>query len=92
MSPETGARIAIDRKLRESGWILEGPNKNVLTEQHSQAGRADYLLLDRGGRNLAIIEAKNDDIDPYAAKEQSRGYAEAKGCRYVFLANSEKIY
>ncbi|MCM8779588.1 MAG: DEAD/DEAH box helicase family protein, partial [Candidatus Omnitrophica bacterium] len=92
MSSETDARIVIDRKLRESGWILEGPNKNVLTEQHSQAGRSDYLLLDRGGRNLAIIEAKNDDIDPYAAKEQSRGYAEAKGCRYVFLANSEKIY
>ena len=92
MSPESDARIVIDRKLRESGWILEGPNKNVLTEQHSQAGRADYLLLDRNGRNLAVIEAKNDDIDPYVAKEQSRGYAEAKSCRYVFLANSEKIY
>lgn len=92
MSPETDARIVIDRKLRESCWTLEGPNKNVLTEQHSQAGRADYLLLDRNGRNLAIVEAKNDDIDPYAAKEQSRGYAEAKGCKYVFLANSEKIY
>ena len=92
MSPETDARIIIDRKLKESGWLLEGPDKNVLTEQHSQAGRCDYLLLDRNGRNLAIIEAKNDDIDPYAAKEQSRGYAQAKSCRYIFLANSEKIY
>ena len=90
--PETDARIVIDRELRESGWTLEGPNKNVLTEQHSQAGRADYLLLDRSGRNLAVIEAKNDDIDPYSAKEQSRGYAEAKSCKYIFLANSEKIY
>jgi len=92
MCPEADARIVIDRKLRESGWTLEGQHKNVLTEQHSQAGRADYLLLDRNGRNLAIIEAKNDDIDPYIAKEQSRGYAQAKNCRYVFLANSEKIY
>jgi type I restriction enzyme R subunit len=92
MSPETDARIVIDRKLRESGWTLEGSDKNVLTEQHSQAGRADYLLLDRNHRNLAVIEAKNDDIDPYIAKEQSRGYAQAKGCRYIFLANSEKIY
>lgn len=92
MSPETDARIVIDRKLEESGWTLEGPHKNVLTEQYSQAGRSDYLLLDRNGRNLAIIEAKNDDIDPYIAKDQSRGYAEVKGCRYVFLANSEKIY
>lgn len=90
--PETDARIVIDRKLRESGWTIEGPHKNVLTEQHSEAGRCDYLLLYRSGRNLAIIEAKNDDIDPYIAKEQSRGYAEAKGCRYIFMANSEKIY
>ncbi|MFC1700000.1 DEAD/DEAH box helicase family protein, partial [Candidatus Omnitrophota bacterium] len=89
MSPETDARIVVDRKLRESGWTLEGPNKNVLTEQHSKAGRADYLLLDRSGKNLAIIETKND---PYAAKEQARGYAQAKSCRYVFLANSEKLY
>lgn len=92
MTPEADARIVIDRKLKESSWTLEGSNKNVLTEQDSDAGRSDYLLLDRNGRNLAIIEAKNDDIDPYAAKEQARGYAEAKGCRYVFLANSEKIY
>lgn len=89
---ESDVRIAVDRKLRESGWILEGTDKNVLTEQYSKAGRADYLLLDRNGRNLAIIEAKKDDIDPYAAREQARGYAEAKSCRYVFLANSEKIY
>ncbi len=67
MSPEADVRIVIDRKLKESGWTLEGSNKDVLTEQHSKAGRCDYLLLDRNRRNLAIIEAKNDDIDPYAA-------------------------
>ena len=92
MTSEADARIAIDRKLREAGWTLEGEGKNVLTEQSSEAGSADYLLLDRNGRNLAIIEAKNDSIDPYLAKDQARGYAEAKNCRYVFLANSEQIY
>ncbi|HLC76161.1 MAG TPA: DEAD/DEAH box helicase family protein [Candidatus Peribacterales bacterium] len=92
MPTEADARIAIDRKLRESGWILEGEGKNVLTEQSSEAGSADYLLLDRNGRNLAVIEAKKDSIDPYFAKDQARGYAEAKNCRYVFLANSEQIY
>ena len=89
---EAEARVVIDRKLKESGWILEGPSKNVKLEQFSSAGRADYLLLDSNGRNLAIIEAKNDDIDPYGDKMQARGYAEAKGCRYVFLANSELLY
>jgi type I restriction enzyme R subunit len=89
---EADARIIINRKLQESGWILEGPQKNVLTEQHSEAGFSDYLLLDRNGRNLALIEAKRDSIDPYLAKKQALGYATAKGCKYLFLANSEQIY
>lgn len=89
---EQDARIVINRRLQEAGWTLEGSHKNVLTEQHSGAGFADYLLLDKSGRNLALLEAKKDSIDPYIAKAQARGYAEAKGCKYVFLANSEQLY
>jgi len=89
---EQDARIAINRKLQEAGWVLEGSKKNVLTEQHSEAGFMDYLLLDRNGQNLALVEAKKDSIDPYMAKNQGRGYAEANRCRYVFLANSEQLY
>lgn len=89
---EQDARIVINRRLQESGWVLEGQGKNVLTERHSEAGFMDYLLLDRNGRNLALIEAKKDSIDPYLAKVQARGYAEANSCRYVFLANSEQLY
>src|SRR3990167_4532575 len=74
---EQDARIVINRKLQDAGWILEGPDKNVLTEQHSEAGFMDYLLLDRNGRNLALVEAKKDTIDPYTAKNQARGYADA---------------
>lgn len=89
---EQDARIIINRKLQEAGWILEGSKRNVLTEQHSEAGFMDYLLLDRNGQNLALVEAKKDSIDPYVAKNQGRGYAEANRCRYVFLANSEQLY
>lgn len=89
---EADARIVINRKLQEAGWILEGAGKNVLTEQHSEAGFMDYLLLDRNGRNIALVEAKKDSIDPYTAKNQARGYADANKCRYVFLANSEQLY
>jgi hypothetical protein len=42
---EQDARIVINRKLTESGWILEGQNKNVLTEQYTGEGFSDYLLL-----------------------------------------------
>ena len=90
---EQDARIVINRKLVESGWVLEGPNKNVLTEQYTGKGFSDYLLLGRKGQNLAVLEAKDDDQgDVYLAKEQARGYALATDCRYVFLANSEQIY
>jgi len=85
---EQDARIAINRKLQESGWVLEGSGKNVFTEQN----RMDYLLLDRNKRNLALVEAKKDSIDPYLAKDQARGYADANNCRYVFLANAEQLY
>ena len=90
---EQDARIVINRKLAESGWTLEGPQKNALTEQHCGAGFSDYLLLGRKGQNLAVLEAKDDDQgDVYLAKDQARGYAEAMRCRYIFLANSEQIY
>ncbi|RJQ50425.1 MAG: DEAD/DEAH box helicase [Nitrospiraceae bacterium] len=90
---EQDARIVINRKLIESGWILEGTNRNVLTEQHCGAGFSDYLLLGRKGQNLAVLEAKDDSQgDVYLAKEQARGYALAHGCKYIFLANSEQIY
>ena len=38
---EQDARIVINRKLQESGWILEGASRNVLTEQHSEVGFMD---------------------------------------------------
>lgn len=89
---EQDARIVINRKLMESGWTLEGSHRNVLTETHNGAGFSDYLLLGRKG-NLAVLEAKDDkEGDVYLARNQARGYAEAMGCRYVFLANSEQIY
>lgn len=90
---EQDARIVINRKLSEAGWILEGPDRNVGTEAHCGAGFSDYLLLGRNKQNLAVVEAKADDQgDVYLAKEQAQGYALAHGCKYVFLANSEQIY
>lgn len=90
---EQDARIVINRKLSEAGWILEGPDRNVGTEAHCGVGFSDYLLLGRNKQNLAVVEAKDDaQGDVYLAKEQARGYALAMGCQYVFLANSEQIY
>lgn len=90
---EQDARLVINKKLEESGWVLTGSHKNVKTEESCSAGLADYLLLGRMGQNLAVLEAKDDSFgDVYLAKDQAHGYALAMGCKYVFLANSEQIY
>jgi len=69
---EAFSRILIDKALEFSGWNLLDP-KQVVFELHSDAGRADYLLKDKLGRVLCVLEAKRENFDPYDAKEQARG-------------------
>ena len=55
-------------------------------------GRADYVLYDRRGRPLSVIEAKKNAINPYVAKQQALPYAEALGAPFIFLTNGELTY
>ena len=47
---------------------------------------ADDLLQDKLGRVLCVLEAKREDLDPYDAKEQDRGYAENLTAPFVILS------
>ena len=58
----------------------------------SNRGRADYVLYDGRGRPLAVIEAKKNAINPYAARQQALPYAKALGAPFIFLTNGELIY
>jgi len=91
MLRETDTRMIIDRKLREAGWDIEDKNL-VVTEEPTKTGRADYLLKDRRGRPLAIIEAKRFSIEPEAAKRQALEYTEELKTDFIFLSNGEDIY
>ena len=51
--------------------------------------RADYVLCDRHGRAMAVIEAKKAAINP--AEAQARAYAAQLKVPYVFLTNGEEI-
>ena len=53
--------------------------------------RADYVLCDRNGRSLAVIEAKRYSVNPAGATEQARGYAKHLGVPYVFLTNGNEV-
>jgi type I restriction enzyme R subunit len=86
---EAFSRILIDRELAFSGWELLDSGQ-VQFEIHTASGRADYLLKDRNGRVLCVLEAKREDIDPYDAKEQARGYAENLKAPFIILSNGRE--
>ena len=58
----------------------------------SERRRIDYLLQDRRGHPLAIVEAKRSGIEPYTAKQQALPYAKRIGAPFIFLTNGELIY
>jgi len=55
-------------------------------------GAIDFLLLDKDGRPLVVIEAKRESIDPLSAKDQARNYARNNGARFVILSNGNIHY
>lgn len=86
MPPEAFSRILIDKALESSGWDLL---TNVRFELATSHGRADYVLMGQYGP-LCVLEAKAEDVDPYDAKEQARGYAENMKAPFIILSNGKE--
>ncbi len=42
------------------------------------------------GTPLCVLEAKREDVDPYDAKEQARGYAENLKAPFIILSNGKE--
>jgi type I restriction enzyme R subunit len=95
MANEATARLHINQFLTNAGWLLlptaEAP-ANVHVEAPNTVGFADYLLFDRRGFPLAVVEAKASHIQPLSAKDQARGYAVDQHARFVFLSNGAESY
>jgi type I restriction enzyme R subunit len=106
-SKEAKARIKINKLLEESGWWFEDNEKgkaNIALEagvklselgddfENVTKGFIDFLLLDKDGRALVVVEAKRQSIDPLSAKEQARIYARNSGARFVILSNGNIHY
>ena len=106
-SKEARARIKINKLLEDSGWRFEvdinGP-ANIQLEpgvtlselgedfENISKGYIDFLLLDKDGRALVVVEAKRESVDPLSAKEQARNYARNVGARFVILSNGNIHY
>src|ERR1035437_3681918 len=107
MQKEASARIKINKLLEESGWRFEADKNgaaNIQLEpgvkyselgddfEHETHGFIDFLLLDKDGRALVVVEAKKESIDPLSAKEQARNYARNSNARFVILSNGNIHY
>ena len=85
---EAFSRVLIDQALKDSTWDLLDPNR-VRFESFGDGGRSDYILLGNHGP-LCVLEAKREDLDPYDAKEQARGYAENLRAPFIILSNGRE--
>ena len=83
----------IDGLLKDAGWnlankdqiieefeIVGGAAKPRVAQDpaaFNRSGFSDYLLFDRAGKPLAVIEAKRTSRDPIEGKQQAEDYADA---------------
>ncbi|MFA5371453.1 MAG: DEAD/DEAH box helicase family protein, partial [Sideroxydans sp.] len=90
-SNEAFSRVIIDSQITAQGWSLSD-GFSVRYEVVLEDGtRADYVLCDRHGRSLAVIEAKRFSVSPGDAAEQAKNYARQLKVPYIFLANGNEI-
>ena len=89
MTPEEQARERITRMIEAAGWTYR---EEALAGRRSGRGFSDYLLYDRGGLAVAVLEAKRADVPSLSGKEQAREYADSISVRHVFLSNGDLHY
>ena len=78
----------------EPGIALRRSELDGLGDDYEQSakGFVDFLLLDDWGFPLLVLEAKSENKNPLAGKEQARRYARSQDCRFVILSNGNLHY
>ena len=72
MTNEAFSRVKIDAQLKDQGWETQNPNAVRFEYPLADGTRADYVLCDRNGRSLAVVEAKRSAINPADAVRKCR--------------------
>ena len=88
---EAFSRVLIDALLADQGWKTIDPTQVRYEVVMPDGTRADYVLCDRHGRSLAVIEAKRFTTNPADAAEQAKRYAEHLNVPYIFLTNGAEV-
>lgn len=89
---EAFSRVKIDAQLRDQDWDVENPNAIRYEYLLPDKSKADYVLCDRDGRSLAVLEAKKCSTNPPDAARQAKAYAEQLKVPFIFLANGEEVW
>jgi type I restriction enzyme, R subunit len=92
MTNEAFSRVKIDAQLKDVAWSLTD-GKSVRYEYGLPDGsRADYVLCNRHGHSLAVVEAKKASTNPPEAESQALAYAKQLDVPFIFLANGEEVW
>ena len=103
LTEEQTRQELIDVMLQEAGWDI-GDKRQVEREysvtpfpNKSGKGRADYVLWDKKGQPIAVIEAKKTATDAIAGQHQGKMYADALGKMHgvrpvIFYTNGHEIF
>lgn len=91
MTNEAFARVKIDALLAAQGWNTLDTQAVRFEVPLPDDTRADYVLCDRRGRSVAVIEAKRFSMSPGDAAAQAKAYAQQLGVPYVFLTNGDEV-
>ncbi len=83
------ANIALENNAEITEFHIDAIGENF---DKTQNGFIDFLLLDDKGFPLIVLEAKSEDKQPLAGKEQARKYAKSQNCRFVILSNGNLHY
>ncbi|MEI6847402.1 MAG: DEAD/DEAH box helicase family protein [Chlorobiaceae bacterium] len=83
------ANIQLEPKVTITSTELDALGNNF---EKLGKGFIDFLLLNEKGFPFIVLEAKSEDTQPLAGKEQARKYARAMNCRFVLLSNGNLHY
>ncbi|MFG1300575.1 DEAD/DEAH box helicase family protein [Xanthobacter sp. V3C-3] len=92
MANEAFARVRIDQLLKDTAWSLTDGRSVRYEYPLEDGGKADYVLFDRLGRALAVLEAKSTSVSLSSGEAQGRRYAELLDVPFIFLSNGEEVW
>ena len=86
---EKPANIRLEQSVRVKQVVLDSLGDDF---EKTKNGVMDFLLLDQRGFPFIVLEAKSEEKQPLAGKEQARRYARSQNCRFVMLSNGNLHY